>query len=195
MRNATIKQLRLLRAAARGGSFAAAAEECHLTPPAITRQMQQPEAGAGLPLFERDGRGFALTAAGREVLAAAERIEVVLAGCAAGRRPSPIGLGSGSPMNASISSMPSVRPVTVMPDITRNAGKLSRRAPIGCGSKARRTERFANRLHIRGMEFDLNQSPDTKSIAGISLPTRTQLEPTCFATLKWWTHGIVGELL
>jgi len=84
MRNATIKQFRLLRAAARGGSFAAAAEECHLTPPAVTMQMQQLEAGAGLPLFDRDGRGFALTAAGREVLAAAERIEVVLADCAAG---------------------------------------------------------------------------------------------------------------
>ncbi len=29
-------------------------------------------------------------------------------------------------------------------------------------------ERFANGRHIRGMEFDLNQSPDAESIAGIS---------------------------
>jgi len=84
MRNATIKQLRLLRAAARGGSLAAAAGAHHLTPPAVTMQMQQLEVAAGLPLFERNGRGFALTAAGREVLAAAERIEVELADCAAG---------------------------------------------------------------------------------------------------------------
>ncbi len=84
MRNATVKQLRLLSAAARGGSFAAAAEACHVTPPAVTMQMHQLEAEAGLPLFERDRRGFVLTAAGREVLSAAERIEAVLSDCAAG---------------------------------------------------------------------------------------------------------------
>jgi LysR family transcriptional regulator, low CO2-responsive transcriptional regulator len=84
MRDPSIKQLRLLRAAARGGSFAAAAQECHVTPPAVTMQMHQLEGDVGLPLFERNGRDFELTAAGREVLAAAERIEVVLADCAAG---------------------------------------------------------------------------------------------------------------
>jgi LysR family transcriptional regulator, low CO2-responsive transcriptional regulator len=47
-------------------------------------QMHQLETEAGLPLFERSGRGFALTEAGREVLAAAERIEAVIADCAAG---------------------------------------------------------------------------------------------------------------
>jgi len=84
MHNATVKQLRLLRAAARGCSFASAAAECHVTPPAVTMHMHQLEADVGLPLFERNGRGVALTAAGREVLTAAERIEAVLADCAAG---------------------------------------------------------------------------------------------------------------
>ncbi len=84
MRDITVKQLRLLSAAARGGSFSAAAEACHITPPAVTMQMQQLEAEVGLARFERNGRGFTLTAAGRELLAAAERIEVVLADCAAG---------------------------------------------------------------------------------------------------------------
>jgi len=84
MRNITLKQLRLLTAAARGGSFIAAAEACHVTPPAVTMQMHQLEAQAGLPLFERNSRAFALTAAGREVLAAAEQIEVMLADCTAG---------------------------------------------------------------------------------------------------------------
>jgi LysR family transcriptional regulator, low CO2-responsive transcriptional regulator len=84
MRNITVKQLRLLTAAARGGSFAAAAEACHVTPPAVTMQMHQLEQDAGLPLFERNGRTLALTAAGHELLAAAERIDAVLADCAAG---------------------------------------------------------------------------------------------------------------
>jgi len=84
MRNVTFKQLRLLRAAAHGGSLAAAAEECHLTPSAVTMQMQQLEAAVGLPLVERQGRRLTLTAAGREVFAAAERIEAVLGDCTAG---------------------------------------------------------------------------------------------------------------
>ena len=84
MRNVTVKQLRLLTAAARGGSFAAAADACHVTPPAVTMQMRQLETDVGLPLFERDGRGLSLTAAGKEVLAAAERIDAALADCAAG---------------------------------------------------------------------------------------------------------------
>ncbi len=84
MRNTTLKQFRLLIAAARGGSFVSAAEACNVTPPAVTMQMQQLEAEAGLPLFERIGRGLMLTEAGREVLAAAERIDAVLADCTAG---------------------------------------------------------------------------------------------------------------
>jgi DNA-binding transcriptional LysR family regulator len=47
-------------------------------------QMQQLEAEIGLPLFERSGRGLTLTAAGQEVLVAAERVEAVLADCIAG---------------------------------------------------------------------------------------------------------------
>jgi LysR family transcriptional regulator for metE and metH len=84
MLSPTLKQLRLLTAAARGGSFAAAAQTCHITPPAVTMQMRQLEDAAGLPLFERDGRRFALTVAGQELLACAEKIEAVLADCAAG---------------------------------------------------------------------------------------------------------------
>lgn len=84
MRNVTLKQLRLLRAAASGGSFAAAAEAGHVTPPAVTMQMHQLESEAGLPLFEREGRAFRLTDAGRELLACADKIEAVLADCDAG---------------------------------------------------------------------------------------------------------------
>lgn len=84
MKNVTLRQLRILAAAHRGGSFAAAAALCHLTPPAVTMQMQQLEAEAGVPLFQRNGRGLGLTEAGREMLAAADRIEAVLADCGAG---------------------------------------------------------------------------------------------------------------
>lgn len=83
MKNITLKQLRILLAARRGGSFAAAAVASHLTPPAVTMQMQQLESEAGLPLFQRSGRGLVLTEAGQELLAVAERIETLLGDCAA----------------------------------------------------------------------------------------------------------------
>ena len=61
MRNITLKQFRLLTAAARGGSFVAAAEACHLTPPAVTMQMRQLEEEAGVAPFESPGRRLAPT--------------------------------------------------------------------------------------------------------------------------------------
>jgi DNA-binding transcriptional LysR family regulator len=81
MRHATLKQLRLLAAAARTGSFAAAAEASGVTAPAVTMQMKALEAEVGLPLFERDARGLHLTAAGEELLACARRIDLALSEC------------------------------------------------------------------------------------------------------------------
>ncbi len=44
----------------------------------------------------------------------------------------------------------------------------TRRAVYKRSSAPPNNERFANGLHIRGVEFDLNQFPDAESIAGIS---------------------------
>ncbi|ALK08385.1 LysR family transcriptional regulator [Blastochloris viridis] len=81
MRHATLKQLRLLAAAARTGSFAAAAEASGVTAPAVTMQMKALEAEVGLPLFERDARGLRLTAAGQELNACARRVDLALSDC------------------------------------------------------------------------------------------------------------------
>lgn len=56
--------LRSFEAAARLGSFTLAAQELFLTQSAVSRQIQQIEAGLGLPLFERRHRALALTPAG-----------------------------------------------------------------------------------------------------------------------------------
>lgn len=68
MRNATLRQLRVFECAARHLSLTRAAEELHLTAPAISIQVRQLEGHAGAPLFERGGRRLALTQAGEEVL-------------------------------------------------------------------------------------------------------------------------------
>jgi DNA-binding transcriptional LysR family regulator len=69
MKNATLRQLRVFESAARHLSLTRAAEELHLTPPAVSIQIRQLEGHANAPLFERMGRGLKLTQAGEEVLA------------------------------------------------------------------------------------------------------------------------------
>ncbi len=74
MKNATLRQLRVFESAARHLSLTRAAEELHLTPPAVSIQVRQLEGHAGAELFERVGRGLRLTQAGAEVLAHARGI-------------------------------------------------------------------------------------------------------------------------
>lgn len=69
MKNATLRQLRVFESAARHLSLTRAAEELHLTPPAVSIQVRQLEGHAGVALFERSGRGLKLTQAGEAVLA------------------------------------------------------------------------------------------------------------------------------
>jgi LysR family transcriptional regulator, low CO2-responsive transcriptional regulator len=74
MKNATLRQLRVFESAARHLSLTRAAEELHLTPPAISIQIRQLEGHAHADLFERVGRGLRLTQAGTAVLAHAREI-------------------------------------------------------------------------------------------------------------------------
>jgi LysR family transcriptional regulator, low CO2-responsive transcriptional regulator len=82
MRHVTLRQLRTFSEVLRAGSFAAASHVLHLTPPAVTLQMRELEQRAGLPLIERTASGVIPTDAGREVIQAAQRIELALAECA-----------------------------------------------------------------------------------------------------------------
>lgn len=68
LRNASFRQLATFHAVARLGSVSAAAEEMHLTQPAISIQVGALESSAGTPLLQRSGRGVRLTEAG-ELLA------------------------------------------------------------------------------------------------------------------------------
>ncbi len=70
----TLRQLEILQAVARCGSFSAASTEVHLTQPAVSMQIKQLETFLGMPLFEHAGKKIALTEAGRETLRSAEAI-------------------------------------------------------------------------------------------------------------------------
>jgi LysR family transcriptional regulator, low CO2-responsive transcriptional regulator len=68
MKNATLRQLKVFEAVARHLSFSRAAEELHLTQPAVSIQVKKLEDHAGLPLFEQLGKKIHLTPAGVEML-------------------------------------------------------------------------------------------------------------------------------
>lgn len=67
MLRVTLRQLQVFEAVARHLSFSRAAEELHLTQPAVSMQIRQLEASVGLPLFEQIGKKIFLTEAGNEV--------------------------------------------------------------------------------------------------------------------------------
>jgi len=77
----TIRQLRALAVLQSAGSVTAAAHRLNLTQPAVTLQLRNLQALAGLPLIQRTGDGMALTDAGHIVLALAERVEAALLDC------------------------------------------------------------------------------------------------------------------
>jgi DNA-binding transcriptional LysR family regulator len=78
IRHATLNQFRIFDAVARNMSFARAAEELHLTPPALSIQVKQLADAAGLPLYEQIGKKIHLTHAGRIMAEACRDIDARL---------------------------------------------------------------------------------------------------------------------
>ena len=76
-RRITFRQLETFSTVARLNSFTKAAEELHLTQPAVSIQIRQISETIGLPLFEQNGREIALTSAGAELLATVRRLDDV----------------------------------------------------------------------------------------------------------------------
>ena len=84
LRNATLRQLQIFEAAAELCSFARAAEQLHLTQPAVSMQMTHLEDSAGVALFERIAKQLYLTPAGAELLTHARRVSQGVRGAGAG---------------------------------------------------------------------------------------------------------------
>jgi DNA-binding transcriptional LysR family regulator len=68
MKHATLRQLKVFDSVARHLSFSRAAEELHLTQPAVSTQIAKLEEHAGNALFEQLGKKIFLTPAGTELL-------------------------------------------------------------------------------------------------------------------------------
>jgi LysR family transcriptional regulator, hydrogen peroxide-inducible genes activator len=70
----TLRQLQYAVAVADELSFRAAADECHVSQPALSTQLAQLEGALGVRLFERDRRRVLVTAGGRELVERARRV-------------------------------------------------------------------------------------------------------------------------
>jgi LysR family hydrogen peroxide-inducible transcriptional activator len=70
----SLKQLRYFEAVARTRHFGKAAEQCAVTQPALSMQIQDLEKTLGVQLLERSRNGVMLTEAGREIAGRANRI-------------------------------------------------------------------------------------------------------------------------
>lgn len=70
--NVSLGKLHQLLTVARCGSFSRAAEELHISQPALSRSVAAIERSVGFPVFNRIGHGVVPTAAGTQVLAQAE---------------------------------------------------------------------------------------------------------------------------
>lgn len=68
-----IHQLRCFLAVARTGNLTRAADQLHLTQPAVSKQLKGLEEALGVQLFERLSSGMQITAAGRLLLPQAEK--------------------------------------------------------------------------------------------------------------------------
>lgn len=65
----TLRQIEVFNAVARLENYTRAAEELHLSQPAVSMQIRQLEENIGLPLFEQIGKQIFMTDAGREMYA------------------------------------------------------------------------------------------------------------------------------
>ena len=63
----TLRQIEVFNAVARHQNYTRAAEELHLSQPAVSMQIRQLEEGIGLPLFEQVGKQIHLTDAGGQM--------------------------------------------------------------------------------------------------------------------------------
>jgi DNA-binding transcriptional LysR family regulator len=74
LRHITLHQLRIFQSLAQNMSYTRAAEELHLTQPAVSIQVKRLEEGVGLPLIEQIGKRLYLTDAGKELADACSQI-------------------------------------------------------------------------------------------------------------------------
>lgn len=141
-----LRDLKYFVAIAQAGSTRRAAERVHRSQPTLTKAVDRLEASLGAQLFERDGRGQRLSAAGATLLARAQP----LLGAAEATRLEVAALGSGQAGLVRLGSGP-LGAEYLLPTISR---LLLAEAPDVCLQLAIRMN-YELRVQLRNGELDL----------------------------------------
>ncbi|WP_433731300.1 LysR family transcriptional regulator [Nocardia sp. CA-129566] len=157
----TIVGLRVVREAARCGSFSTAAENLGYTQSAVSRQIALMEQAAGRALFERHARGVRATEAGRIVL---RHAEMVLGGLGSVRHELD-DLAARPPATVRVGAFSTAMAALVPRAIAATAPRLAR-VPLREGTSPRLLSAVA-----RG-RLDLAVVTETRN-----LPADTEIEP------------------
>jgi DNA-binding transcriptional LysR family regulator len=115
-----LRQLRYFVTVAHELSFTSAAERLHMTQPALSRQISALEHDLGARLFDRDRRGTALTAAGRQLLE--DAIPLLAASTAVERRTRLAGRGAA---RFTIGFMPGVPSTPIVKEFAARAPQVT----------------------------------------------------------------------
>lgn len=137
---------------AREGSISRAAEQLHLTQPTISAQIAQFEDAVGEKLFDRIGRGLALTATGRGVFDYAEDIFALgreLTQFLGGRR-----VGRGSRLTVGVAD---ALPKLVVTRLLEPAFRLAEPVQLHCYED--KAERLLAELALHGLDLVLSDVP------------------------------------
>lgn len=123
-------KLKVFRTVAETLNFSKAAEELHLSQPAVTSQIRTLEENLGISLFDRVGRNATLTQAGRTLLPFVREIEILTSDAVAAL--APFGVQEGLELNLGASHTIGVYLLPrVLPEILRDWPKLRIHVVIG----------------------------------------------------------------
>lgn len=155
----SLRDLALVQAVAREGSFNAAARVMNISPSGLSHQVQKVELALGTPLFERGGRGVALSAGGARLMPAIDRVLAAAETLQHGARASDIAFGGELRLGVPATLGPYLLPQLIEPFPQRFA---SARLTISEGKPKGLLRRLAEG------ELDSVLAPPGASVAGLS---------------------------
>lgn len=171
-------KLRVFRVVADTLNFSKAAEELHLTQPAVTSQVRTLEEGLGIALFDRVGRNATLTPAGKALLPYVRQIETLTSDAIAAL--APFGAQEGVELNIGASHTISVYLLPkLLPMLVRDWPKL--RIHVVSGS----TNEILNALATHQVSIGLIEAPGHRPDLKIEVFSEDELSLILPPSHRW----------
>jgi DNA-binding transcriptional LysR family regulator len=177
-------KLHVFRVVADTLNFSKAAEELHLSQPAVTSQVRSLEEGLGIALFDRVGRNATLTPAGKTLLPYVRQIETLTSDALAAL--APFGVQEGVELNIGASHTIGVYLLPkLLPMLVRNWPKL--RIHVMSGS----TTEILNALAAHQVSIGLIEAPGRRPDLRIEAFSEDELSLILPPSHRWAKKAIL----